>query len=142
MGDLQDATPEQARALAKDIMKQYKDALTDAETNYPDEWMTLAALKKFLPGDDSSDESGSNKSKPTGIKTTKTDHHHQAGGHDITTGTKIASNGKGASSASDTESPESTNIASNGRAVPIASETETLATETPEAGAERTVAHS
>lgn len=133
VGDLQEATPEQARELARDIMKQYKDALADAENNYPDDWMTLATLKKFLPGDGSSDQPAATKSQLMGIKSAITD-HYQASGQDMTTGIEAASKGKEASSAPYTETPEGSTrgkIDSNEKDVRTAPGRETPEAETP-----------
>ena len=35
---------------AKEIFKMYDDALKEAETNYPDLWVTIADLKRFVGG--------------------------------------------------------------------------------------------
>lgn len=139
VGDLQEATPEQARELARDIMKQYKDALADAENNYPDDWMTLATLKKFLPGDGSGDGSGSNNGQLMGLKTANTG-PYQVSGQDMTTALKFVSNGKEPSSASDSGPPESTTepkLDSSGKGVPTVSGRETPEAETP--GQEKSV---
>lgn len=108
VGDLQEATPEEARKLAKDIMKQYKDALVDAETNYPDEWVTLADLRKYLPGgNDSTDGSGTDgtSSKPTGPKAEKTNPHH-TGPQDTTHDNKADPDPKLVPGAPETEAPK------------------------------------
>ncbi|KAJ4982504.1 hypothetical protein SVAN01_12002 [Stagonosporopsis vannaccii] len=51
-------TPEEARDAAQRIIKQYNDALAEAAANYPDLWMNLGQLRKFLPSGDPEDKKG------------------------------------------------------------------------------------
>ncbi|KPI44448.1 uncharacterized protein AB675_8555 [Cyphellophora attinorum] len=47
--DLVGMSPEEAREVAKGIVKQYNEALAEASANYPDLWITLGDLKRFMP---------------------------------------------------------------------------------------------
>ena len=61
----------QARELATRIIQQYNDALAEAAANYPDLWITLDDLKKFLPGhDDDSRRRRGNTSQRSGTSGT------------------------------------------------------------------------
>lgn len=55
------------KAAAEAIFKQYNDAIKDAEANYPDLWVSLKELRKFLLGSDNDlDEKDSSKPKLSG----------------------------------------------------------------------------
>jgi hypothetical protein len=64
--ELHGLTPEQARAVAAGIIKQYNQALAEAAANYPDLWVTLGDLKRWVPTDDPFPETkeGDDKGKP------------------------------------------------------------------------------
>jgi hypothetical protein len=64
--ELHGLTPEQARAVAAGIVKQYNQALAEAAANYPDLWVTLGDLKRWLPTDDPfpDPKEGDGKGKP------------------------------------------------------------------------------
>lgn len=60
-------TPEEARDAAHNIIKQYNEALAEAAANYPDLWVTLGDLRRFLPSNDpvdKEDESQPNRNSP------------------------------------------------------------------------------
>lgn len=105
VGDLQYCTPDEARQIAKEIMKKYKDALKEAETNYPDEWMTLADLSRFLPGKDLKDDSEAKTGEARGDENHKANHHHhqQSAAQDLTTTPNGILDTKTVSSASEIE---------------------------------------
>lgn len=64
--ELAGMTPEQAQDGAHRIIKQYNDALAEAAANYPDLWVTLADLRKFLPGNNPVDGQNDQRSDTTG----------------------------------------------------------------------------
>lgn len=66
-------TPEEARQKAQEIIKQYDEALADAAVNYPDLWVSIADLRKFLPK--AMDDLDKSQSKP------KSGPHLTSGGH-------------------------------------------------------------
>ncbi|KAJ8108288.1 hypothetical protein OPT61_g8276 [Boeremia exigua] len=56
--DMVSLTPEEARGAAQRIIKQYNDALAEAAANYPDLWVNLGQLGKFLHGNNPDHEKG------------------------------------------------------------------------------------
>ncbi|KAH6612387.1 hypothetical protein C7974DRAFT_418338 [Boeremia exigua] len=68
-------TPEEAKDAARRIIKQYNEALAEAATNYPDLWMSLGQLRKFLPGGDPEDKEDDDQLRVNKLSGTKPNEH-------------------------------------------------------------------